>query len=157
MLLRPAFFDLRSSSPATGLPLCRSGVTTLTSERRPGEVGLTLTSAMTRLLLGFAGGEVDFLTRLQAPQRLLPFASAAHEAPEALLLPLHVRGLHALHLNFEHQLDRGLDLRLGRVRHHAEDHLIALLADERALLRDLRSDQHLHQTSGVEIPLGGES
>ena len=31
-----------------GSPLCSSGVTTLTSARRPGEVGLTLTSGMTR-------------------------------------------------------------------------------------------------------------
>ena len=34
------------SAAQCGSPLCRSGVTTLTSARRPGEVGLTLTSAM---------------------------------------------------------------------------------------------------------------
>src|SRR5262245_54146746 len=41
--LRPAFFDCFSTRRAYGPPLCRSGLTSLTTARRPGEVGLTLT------------------------------------------------------------------------------------------------------------------
>ena len=35
-----------STSAACGAPLCRSGVTTRTAERRPAEVGLNVISAM---------------------------------------------------------------------------------------------------------------
>src|SRR5690606_8558093 len=46
LLLRPPVLDFFSSSGAYGAPLCRSCPTTLTTKRRPAEVGLHLTIAM---------------------------------------------------------------------------------------------------------------
>src|SRR5512134_2272715 len=108
LLLRPDPRFCGSTSDATGAPLCRSLLTTLTIARRPADVGLTLTSAMSGLRR-----EVDFLARLQAHVGLLPVAPAAHEAAEALFLALDVRDLDAFHLDLEHQFDRGLHFRLG--------------------------------------------
>src|SRR6476646_3712737 len=119
LLLRPEPRFWLSTSEAIGGPLCRLALTTLTSERRPLDVGLTLTSAMSGLRR-----EVDFLTRLQADIGLLPVATPAEVRAEALLLALDVGDLHRLDLHLEHQLDRGLDLGLRRALQHAEDHLL---------------------------------
>ncbi|EHW59249.1 hypothetical protein ECDEC10A_4479 [Escherichia coli DEC10A] len=43
-------FAVFSSNGAKGLPLCSSGLTTLTTWRRPGDVGLHLTTAIVLLL-----------------------------------------------------------------------------------------------------------
>ncbi len=43
-----------------------------------------------------------------------------------LILPLRTSVLTRLHLDVEQGLDRGLDLRLGRVRGDLEDHLVVL-------------------------------
>jgi hypothetical protein len=45
-LLRPVPFGSVVTSGQYGSPLCSPGVTTLTSARRPGEVGLTLTNGI---------------------------------------------------------------------------------------------------------------
>src|SRR5689334_2353932 len=141
LLLRPEPRFWLSTSAATGGPLCSPGLTTLTSERRPFDVGLTLTSGMTLRLRR----EVDFLARLQAHVGLLPVAPPAHVGAEALLLALDVRDLHRLDLDLEHHLDRGLDLGLGRVLQHAEHDLLVLVGDERAFLGHHRREQHRHQ------------
>src|SRR5467141_2151398 len=99
------------------------------------------------LLLGLKG---DFLLLAVRPRhqrhiRLLPVAAAPLEAPEALVLAFDIGHLDGFHFGLEHQLDRRLDLGLGRVRCDAEHVLIVLLANEGALLRDLRREQHLHQ------------
>src|SRR6266571_1125553 len=99
LLLRPEPRFLMSSSFSTGRPLCSSGLTTLTSERRPGEVGLTLTSGMSDLLR-----EVDFLPRLEAHVRLLPVAAASAVGTKALGLALDVGDLHASHFDLEQEL-----------------------------------------------------
>src|SRR5512135_616169 len=143
-LLRPEPRFWLSTSEATGAPLCRAGLTTLTSERRPFDVGLTLTSAMSGLRR-----EVDLLARLQAHVGLLPVPAPAHEAAEALLLALDVGDLHRLDLDLEHQLDGSLHLGLGRVLRHAKDHLLVLVREERGLFRHDRREQHRHQALGV--------
>src|SRR5436305_15252593 len=108
LLLRPDPRFWLSTSEATGAPLCNDAFTTLTIDRRPADVGLTLTSAMLTTCR-----EVDFLSRLQAHVCLLPVAAAAHEPAEPLFLALDVRHLHRPHfarlvLAAEHQLARCL-------------------------------------------------
>src|SRR4249920_2605858 len=144
-LLRPLFCDWLTSSGAYGLPLCSSGLTTLTSERRPGEVGLTLTSAMAYSSALFEGGKVDFLAGGEADIGLLPVAAPADEAPEALLLALDVGHLHRVDLRLEHQFDSRLDLRLGGGVGDAEYVLPALVRNHGALLGYHRREQHIHQ------------
>src|SRR3989454_652822 len=92
----------------------------------------------------------DFLlfsvgSRQQRDVGFFPVAAAPFEAPEALVLAFDVRDLHFLDLDLEHQLHRRLDLRLGRIRQHAEYVLVVLFPDEGALLRHERREQHLHQ------------
>src|SRR6185295_7927730 len=141
LLLRPEPRFWLSTSEAIGGPLCRL---TLTSERRPLDVGLTLTSAISGLRR-----EIDFLTRLQAHIGLLPVPAPARMRAEALLLALDVRDLHRFDLHLEHQLDCRLDFGLRRVLHDAKDHLLVLVRDERALFRHDRREQHGHQALGV--------
>src|SRR5882672_2738797 len=154
LLLRPDPRFWLSTSEATGGPLCRFGLTTLTSERRPFDVGLTLTSGMSGLCR-----EVDFLARLQADIRLLPVPAPARVRAEALLLALDVDDLHRLHFDrlvllAEHQLDGGLHLGLGRVLHDTEDHLLVLVRDIRALFGHDRREQHRHQALGAVLGRG---
>src|SRR4029077_1141170 len=100
VLLRPAPRFCGSTSDATGAPLCRLALTTLTSDRRPFDVGLTLTNAMSGLRR-----EIDFLARPQADIGLLPVPAPAHVCTEALFLALDIGDLHRLDLDLEHQLD----------------------------------------------------
>src|SRR3954467_7172916 len=100
LLLRPLPLACLESSGQCGSPLCSSGVTTLTSARRPGEVGLTLISGMALSL--FRRREVDFLALGEAHIGLFPAALAAFDAAEAALLALDVRDGHRLHLGLEH-------------------------------------------------------
>src|SRR6476660_6312033 len=147
LLLRPEPRFWLSTSDATGAPLCRLALTTLTSDRRPFDVGLTLTNGM----MSGLRRAVDFLARLQADVRLLPVPPPAHVRAEALLLALDVGDLHRLDLDLEHQLDRGLHLGLRRVLRDAEDHLLVLVRDDGALFRHDRREQHRHQTRGVVL------
>lgn len=73
-------FAVFSTSGAKGLPLCSSGLTTLTTWRRPGDVGLHLTTAIVLLLrltqrrrrsqiLAFFQGDVSFFQSLRRPIR----------------------------------------------------------------------------------------
>src|SRR6185369_9394152 len=114
MWLRPARRDCFSTSGQCGSPLCRSALTTFTIDRRPAEVGLVLTSAMS----GHSFHEVDVAFAEQAHIRLLDVLAAAHEAAVALLLALHVDHVHGADLDLlllEEQLDGSLDLGLGRI------------------------------------------
>src|SRR5687768_13491035 len=132
LLLRPEPRFCDSVNLSNGRPLCRFGLTTLTSARRPADVGLTLTSGMSGLLR-----EVDFLARLQAHIRLLPAATASDVLAEALLLAADVRDLHAFDVDLEHETDRRPHLRLGRVLRDAKHVLLPLVlfGDGRCLLR----------------------
>src|SRR3954464_5006057 len=148
MWLRPARLCSASTSGAYGAPLCRSALTTLTIDRRPAEVGLVLTSAMS----GHPFHEIDVALQ-EAHVGLLDALATADEAPVALLLALDVDDVHrahqqllALDLVLEEQLDGGLDLGLRRVGQHFEHHLVALLAHHRGLFRDHRRHDHFHQS-----------
>src|SRR6266567_268864 len=147
-LFRPEPRFLLSTSCSNGRPLCRSRLTTLTSARRPGDVGLTLTSATLGLL-----SEVDFVAGLQAHVRLLPAASPTRVRTEALRLAVDALDLDLLVLPDE--LDGGLDVLLGRVGPDPEDHLIVLIGDERRLLRDDRGQEHRHEAPFVHSRPGG--
>src|SRR5689334_5969032 len=143
--LRPARLCNASTSGAYGAPLCRSALTTFTIDRRPAEVGLVLTRAMS----GHSFHEVDVALALQAHVRLLERLAPADEAPVALLLALDVDDVDGPHLDLlvlEEELDGCLDLGLGRVRQHLEHHLAARLADQRGLLGDHRCEDHPHQS-----------
>ena len=54
-------------------------------------------------------------------------------------------------LDLEHQFDGGLDLGLGGVAQHLEQHLVVLLGDMRGLLGHDRRDEHLGQTAFVGL------
>src|SRR6266568_3042070 len=99
------------------------------------------------LLLSLKG---DFLLFSVGPRQqrnvgFFPVATAPFETPEALVLAFDIGNLNCFHFGLEHQLDRRLDLGFGRVGRDAENVLVALLADEGALLRDMGRKQHLHQ------------
>src|SRR5687768_4293573 len=130
--LRPARLCSASTSGACGAPLCRSAFTTFTIDRRPAEVGLVFTRAMS----GHSFHEVDVAVG-EAHVGLLEALAAADEAPVALLLALHVHDVDRAHrdlLLLEEQLHGGLDLGLGRVGQDFEDDLLARLAHQRGLL-----------------------
>src|SRR3954471_22386032 len=93
--LRPARLDWLSTSGQCGSPLCRSALTTFTIDRRPAEVGLVLTSAMS----GHSFHEVDVAFANQAHVGLLDVLAAAHEAAVALFLALHVEHVDRAHLD----------------------------------------------------------
>src|SRR5262245_64665225 len=106
MELRPARLCSASTSGAWPDPLCRSGFTTFTIDRRPAEVGFVLMSAMS----GHSFHEVDVAVALQAHVGLLEGLALADEAAVALFLALHVDDVHGRHLDLlllEEQLDRG--------------------------------------------------
>src|SRR5438094_1730888 len=133
LLLRPEPRFLLSMSFSKGRPLCRSSLTTFTSPRRPGDVGLTLTRGMTLRFLC----EVDFLARLEADVRLLPVAAAAGKGAEALFLAVNVHDLDARDLDLlllPQQLDRPLHVFLGRIGPDAYDDLIMAIGGLRRLV-----------------------
>src|ERR1700687_1784564 len=142
MELRPARFGNASTSGAYPEPLCSSGFTTFTIERRPADVGFVLMRAMS----GHSFHKVDVALALQAHISLFHGAPAADEAPMALLLALdvyHIDGCHLHLLLLEEEFHRGLDLSLGRVAQNLEHHLPVGLAHERGLFRDHRGHDHL--------------
>src|SRR5258707_5693103 len=144
MELRPARLCSASTSGAYPGPLCSSAFTTFTIDRRPAEVGLVLTSAMS----GHPFHEVDVGVADEAHVRLLDGLAPADEAPVALLLALHVQHVHRADLDLlllEEELHGGIDLGFGRVGQHLEDDLLAGLAHQGGLLRDHRCDDDLHQ------------
>src|SRR4051794_6798854 len=103
-LLRPLPRRCGSTSGQCGSPLCSPGVVTLTKARRPGEVGLTLSSGMSRRSL-FRGREIDFLARGDAHVGLLPVAAPSELLAEALAaLAVDVEYRHRVDLDLEHRL-----------------------------------------------------
>src|SRR5713226_2397635 len=145
--LRPLVFDCLAVSGQCGWPLYSSGVTTLTSARRPGEVGLTFTSGIAAS--SWRRGEIDFLAFGDPHVGLLPVAPPPDHLAEAARLAAHVRYRDRIDLDLEHQLDRGLDLRLGGVIGDAEHVLAVLVGDESALLGNDRRKHDSHQLRGV--------
>src|SRR5204863_2153938 len=150
LLLRPELRFLLSMSFSKGRPLCRSWLTTFTSPRRPGEVGLTLMSGMALCLLR----EVDFLAWLQADVRFLPVATSAGKGAEALFLAVNVHDLDARDLDLlllPQQLDRPLHVFLGRIGPDAKDDLIMAIGDLRRLLGDDGREENRHEALFVGL------
>src|ERR1700704_536517 len=110
--VRPSVFDCLTISGQYGSPLCSSGVTTLTSARRPGEGGLTFTSGIASGVPLFRRPEIDFPARGEPHVGLFPVAAAALDAAEAARLALDVGHGHRVNLCLEHQFDRRLGFRL---------------------------------------------
>src|SRR5687768_5530076 len=138
--LRPPLLLCGSSSGACGAPLCRSGVTTRTAERRPGEVGLNFINGMG--CSSGLGGYVDGLAFGQTHIRLAPAAAAAGAVTEGLVLALDVQHVDALDLDVEQLLDRSLDFGLGSGARDFKDVLIGDFLQASGLLGNPRGAQH---------------
>ena len=91
---------------------------------------------------------------LQRHVRLLDVVAAADRTPEFLDLALLDDGRDRLDFDLEQQLDGSLDLGLGGVAQHLEQHLVVLLGDAGGLFRDDRSHQDRRETVLIEF-LGG--
>src|SRR5688572_10946198 len=142
--LRPPLLLFFSTNAANGAPLWRSGVTTRTAERRPGEVGLKVINAM-GLSSGLGHHHVDRLAFGQRHVRLAPVAAAPLAELEGLVLALHVHHVHRLDVHLEDLLDRGLDVGLGGVLRDFEDVLIRHFLQARGLFGHARRTDHFVQ------------
>ena len=142
-LLRPEPRFLDSVSAEIGRPLCSVGLTTLTIARRPGEVGFSFTTGIYLVSAKLISWPAFRLTYALRTLRLRPDALG-----EALRLAGDVDHVDRVHVDLEEGLDRSLHFSLGGVLQHAERVLVVLLADHGALLRDDRSQQHLHHAIG---------
>src|SRR6185436_17399745 len=123
-LLRPPDLVLPSVSILMGAPFHSVPRSTSTSWRRPGVVGRKVLSAIAASPLQ-ARRHVDGMALFEGHHRALDVALQSANV------------LEGLHLALEELLDRRLDLGLGRVARHLEDHLV-VLGDERRLLGDHR-------------------
>src|ERR671935_1078188 len=84
--------------------------------------------------------DLDRFALAQLDDRLLPAGLAAANHPAPLRLRLHLEDVDRLDVDVEELLDRLADLRLVRVRVHAE-RVLALLDQRVALLRDDGGEQ----------------
>src|SRR4249919_1377004 len=142
--LRPPVLPFFSTSAANGAPLCRSGVTTRTAERRPGEVGLKVINAM-GLSSGLGHHHVDRLAFGQLDVRLAPVAALTLAKLEGLVLALHVHHVHRFDLDVENLLDRCLDVSLGGGLRDFENVLIRHFLQARGLFGHARrADYFVH-------------
>src|SRR5690554_5899965 len=85
---------------------------------------------------------VDRLALGQLHVRLAPVAATADAETEGLVLALHVERVDCLDLDVEELLDRGLDVRLGRVLRHLERILVGEFLQARGLLGNARRTNH---------------
>src|SRR4051794_4768557 len=85
-------------------------------------------------------GHVDAVALLQGHDRVLGVGKPAANAAEGPKLALADQRIDALHLDVEQLLDRFLDLRLGGVLPHAEDHLAVLRRHRRLFGDDWREN-----------------
>src|SRR6478609_3498864 len=83
---RPPDLVRPSTSDFSGRPLCRSDLSTSTSWRRPGDVGLYCFKAIG----SEPRGDVDRLALGQGHDRFLDVGATSEDAAEALGLALHV-------------------------------------------------------------------
>src|SRR5207302_1510262 len=131
------------TSDFSGRPLWSSELSTSTSWRRPGDVGLNCF----RAIWSDPRGDVDRLAFGQGHDSLLDVGAAPDDAAEALGLALHVEGVDLGHIDLEQRFDRGGDLVLRGVAGHLEHHLV-LLAEQGGLLGDHRGDDDVVVTGG---------
>src|SRR5690349_8737445 len=119
---RPPDFDRPSTRLFSGRPLWSSDLSTRTSWRRPGDVGLNCFRA-----IGLEPrSDVDRLALGQRHDRFLDVGTTADAAAEALGLALHVDRVDLRDVDLEQRLDRRSDLVLGRIGGHAEHDLVLL-------------------------------
>src|SRR3954454_13964334 len=130
---RPPVLVRPSTSDFSGRHLCSSDLSTSTSWRRPGEVGLYCFKAIE----SEPRGDVDGLAFGQGHDSFLDIGTPALDAAEPLGLALHVQGVDLGHVHLEQRLDRVRDLVLRGVGGHAEDHLV-VLGEQRGLFGDHR-------------------
>src|SRR5699024_7816421 len=162
LLLRPPVLLFFAINPACGRPLCSVLFSTLTTKRRPAEVGLAFLSAMLISLLcigavdnrGFPAGskrhilagaieEIDLFAGCKRDVCLLPTLALAGLAAKALGLGFDIQCRHACHAHIEQRRNRLLDLGLGRIGSHVKHDLIVAFADVVAFLRYVLRTQHL--------------
>src|SRR5438445_3010616 len=118
--------------------------------RRPGEVGLSVISA---IVVGFRielrelrlGGDVDGLTIGQTDIRLAPALARTSALLERLDLALHIRDVDRLDLDVEQGFDGVFHFLLVRARGDLE-HILTVFLRARGLLRNMRSTDHAIQT-----------
>src|SRR5262245_60499372 len=138
-LLRPPDLVLPSVNILTGAPFHKWLRSTSTSWRRPGVVGRKVLSAMAASLLQ-ARRHVDGMALFEGHHRALDVALQSANVLEGLQLALADLRVDGLHLDVEERLDGSLDLGLGRVARHLEDHLVVLRHQRRLLGDDRRTD-----------------
>src|ERR1043165_2690508 len=108
---RPPDLVRPSTSDFSGRPLWSSDLSTSTSWRRPGDVGLNCFKAIG----SEPRGDVDRLAVGQRHDRFLDVGTAADVAAEALGLALHVDRIDLRDVDLEQRLDRRGDLVLRGV------------------------------------------
>src|SRR4051812_17557437 len=136
-LVRPSTRDF------SGRPLWSSDLSTSTSWRRPGEVGLYCFKAIG----SEPRGDVDRLAFGQGHDSFLDVGTPALDAAEPLGLALDVQGVDLGHVHFEQRLDGGCDFVLRRIARDPEDHLV-VLGEQRGLFRDDRGQDGVVVTGG---------
>src|ERR1700745_3586628 len=139
VLLRPPVDSLPSVRALTGFALLRGGRLTMTSWRWPGVVGLYVFSAIA-CVASESGGHVDAVALFEGHDRPLGVRLRTEIAAEHLGLALAHQRFDALDLDVEQLLDRFLDLRLGGLARHLEQHLVVLGGERRLLGHDRRDD-----------------
>src|SRR5258706_5158420 len=139
-------------SDSSGPPLSRWPRATRTTKRVPGEVGLSLISAMVEPSgLARGGFVIDALALGQADVGFLPVLRAARRLAEAPRLARLVEHLHGGDLDVEHQFDRCAHFRARGIAADPERVLVAQLQPLRGLFGDVRGDQHAHQPLGAGL------
>src|ERR1700761_9748852 len=108
---RPPDLVKPSTRDFSGRPLWSSDLSTSTSWRRPGEVGLYCFKAIG----SEPRGDVDRLAVSQGHDSFLDVGTPALDAAEPLGLALHVQGVDLGHVHFEQRLDGGCDLVLRSI------------------------------------------
>src|SRR6185295_1613775 len=155
-LLRPEWRVCLTTNGSCGPPFHRCDLSSLTTKRVPGEVGFILMTGISLTTLGLQlGFVVDRLAGGQANVSFLDVLRTALDLAHAARLAGLVHHVHVGDFHVEHELDRGLDLRLGRITQHAERVRVVVLHRERRLFGDVRRDEDVDQTLGARHLLRG--
>src|SRR5262249_4560404 len=127
----------------SGLVFVISSKVSTVMNRRPGDVGFRLFTAMALRLLSLALEQFDLAARAQRHDRLLPGGPAPDVHAHALLLAEDDLGPDAGHLDLEDLLHRVADLDLVGVHGDLEADLVVLVLQRRRLLRHQRAQHDL--------------
>src|SRR5690606_15516582 len=138
--LRPPDLLCFSTSAACGAPLCRSGVTTRTAERRPAEEGLNFINCMGSP--SGLRGHVDALAGGQALVSITPVDTATGTEAEGLVLYLLVDDVDRLGVDVEQLRRGGVDVGLGGDVRSFVHVLVAHILQANGLLGHARREQY---------------